>query len=178
MLTKFLFGIPKVLFSIPKNQSLTKNSLRLNKFFLVDQKKEEIDWIIGRPRDWPKPHGRDNDLKSSSLKFGNDTFITFEMPRVSYKRPVGKMNISLLFRPSVIRGPWPISILTLFQDKPSNFNKQPFSAHIPMTSCNKIFSLPLCIRSIKIAHNHCSPTRVAAIWKCIYSLNNNWWDLG
>ena len=118
------------------------------------------------------------DLKSLSLKFGNDTFITFEMSRVSYKRPVGKMNISLLFRPSVIRGPWPISILTLFQDKPSNFNQQPFSAHIPMTSCNKIFSLPLCIRSIKIAHNHCSPMRVAAIWKCIYSLNNNWWDLG
>ena len=46
------------------------------------------------------------DLKSLSFKFGNDTFITFEMPRVSYRRPVGKMNISLLFRPSVIRGPW------------------------------------------------------------------------
>ena len=65
--TKFLFGIPKFLFSIPKNQSLTKkiqrltkNSLRLNKFFfLVDQKKWEIDRTIGRPRDWPKPHGRD-----------------------------------------------------------------------------------------------------------------------
>ena len=28
-------------------------------FFLVDQKKWEIDWTIGRPRDWPKPHGRD-----------------------------------------------------------------------------------------------------------------------
>ena len=46
------------------------------------------------------------DLKSLSFKFGNDTFITFEMPSVSYRRPVGKMNISLLFRPSVIRGPW------------------------------------------------------------------------
>ena len=45
------------------------------------------------------------DLKSLSFKFGNDTYITFEMPRVSYRRPVGKMNISLLFRPSVIRGP-------------------------------------------------------------------------
>ena len=45
------------------------------------------------------------DLKSLSFKFGNDTFITFEMPRVSYRRPVGKMNILLLFRPSVIRGP-------------------------------------------------------------------------
>ena len=30
------------------------------------------------------------DLKSLSFKFGNDTFITFEMPRVSYRRPVGK----------------------------------------------------------------------------------------
>jgi hypothetical protein len=45
------------------------------------------------------------DLKSLSFKFGNDAFTTFEMPRVSYRRPVGKMNISLLFRPSVIRGP-------------------------------------------------------------------------
>ena len=40
------------------------------------------------------------DLKSMSFKFGNDIFITFEMPR-----PIGKINISLLFRPSVIRGP-------------------------------------------------------------------------
>ena len=45
------------------------------------------------------------DLKSLSFKFGNDVFITFEIPRVSYRRPVGKMNILLLFRPSVIRGP-------------------------------------------------------------------------
>ena len=29
------------------------------KFFLVYQKKWEIDWTIGWPRDWPKPHGRD-----------------------------------------------------------------------------------------------------------------------
>ena len=42
-----------------KIQRLTKNSLRPNKFFLVDQKKWEIDRTIGRPRDWPKPHGRD-----------------------------------------------------------------------------------------------------------------------
>ena len=42
-----------------KIQRLTKNSLRLNKFFLVNQKKGEIDWTIGRPRDWPKSHGRD-----------------------------------------------------------------------------------------------------------------------
>ena len=28
-------------------------------FFLVDQKKWEIDRTIGQPRDWPKPHGRD-----------------------------------------------------------------------------------------------------------------------
>ena len=45
------------------------------------------------------------DLESLSFKFGNDTFITFEMPRVFYRRPVGKMNILMLFRPSVIRGP-------------------------------------------------------------------------
>ena len=45
------------------------------------------------------------DLKSMSFKFGNDIFIIFEMPGSSYQRPVGKNNISLLFRPSVIRGP-------------------------------------------------------------------------
>ena len=45
------------------------------------------------------------DLKSLSFKFGNDIFITFEIPRVAYNRPVRKIKISLLFRPSVIRGP-------------------------------------------------------------------------
>ena len=44
------------------------------------------------------------DLKSRSFKFGNDMFITFEMPRVAYIMSVGKINISLLFRPSVIKG--------------------------------------------------------------------------
>ena len=46
------------------------------------------------------------DLKFMSFEFGNDILITFEMPRVAYKRPFWKNNISLLFRPSVIRGPW------------------------------------------------------------------------
>ena len=46
------------------------------------------------------------DLKSLSFKLGNDIFITFEMPRVAYNRLVLKINISLLFCPSVIRGPW------------------------------------------------------------------------
>ena len=46
------------------------------------------------------------DLKFLSFKFGKYYFITFEMPRVSYKRPVGKMKISLLFCPPVIRGPY------------------------------------------------------------------------
>ena len=45
------------------------------------------------------------DLKSESFKFGNNIFITFEMPRVAYIMSVGKINISLLFCPSVIRGP-------------------------------------------------------------------------
>ena len=82
--TKFLFGIPKFLFSIPKNQSLTKkNSETDQKFpeteqiFFGRSKKVRnrpdnwstkrltkttwtgLDWTIGRPRDWPKPHGRD-----------------------------------------------------------------------------------------------------------------------
>ena len=42
-----------------------------------------------------------NNLKSMSFKFGNDIFITFEMS-------VDKSHISLQFRPSVIRGPWPV----------------------------------------------------------------------
>ena len=42
-----------------KFKRVNKKDLRLDKFFLVDQKKWEIDWTIGRPRDWPKPHGRD-----------------------------------------------------------------------------------------------------------------------
>ena len=46
------------------------------------------------------------DLKSMSFKFGNDIFITFEMPRVAYSKPVDKIHISLQFRPSVNRGPW------------------------------------------------------------------------
>ena len=41
------------------------------------------------------------DLKSLSFKS-----INFEMPRISYRRSVRKMNISLLFHPSVIKGPW------------------------------------------------------------------------
>ena len=46
------------------------------------------------------------DLKSRSFKSGNYIFITFEMLRVAYIMLVGKINISLLFRPSVIGGPW------------------------------------------------------------------------
>ena len=40
------------------------------------------------------------DLKSMSFKFGNDIFIIFEMPRSSFLMSIGKMNISLLFRPA------------------------------------------------------------------------------
>ena len=50
------------------------------------------------------------DLKFLSFKFCNDIFITFEIPMVVYNRPVRKINISLLFRPSVIRGPWHICL--------------------------------------------------------------------
>jgi hypothetical protein len=37
-------------------------------------------------------------LKSMSFQFGNDIFITFEMQKC-------QINITLLFRPFVIRGP-------------------------------------------------------------------------
>ena len=45
------------------------------------------------------------DLKSMTFKFGNDIFITFEMPGVAYSRPVDKIHISLQIRPSLIKGP-------------------------------------------------------------------------
>ena len=45
------------------------------------------------------------DQKSMSFKFGNDIFITFQMPGSSFSRPIDKIHISLQFRPSVIRGP-------------------------------------------------------------------------
>ena len=37
----------------------TKKIWDWTNFFLVHQKKWEIHRTIGRPRDWPKPHGRD-----------------------------------------------------------------------------------------------------------------------
>jgi hypothetical protein len=41
------------------------------------------------------------DLKSMSFKFScDDIFIIFEMPRSSFLMSIGKMNVSLLFRPS------------------------------------------------------------------------------
>ena len=40
------------------------------------------------------------------LEFDYNIFVNFEMPGSSYRRPIGKIHISLLFRPSVIRGPW------------------------------------------------------------------------
>ena len=41
-----------------------------------------------------------------SLKFENNIFIVLEMPVLYNQRAVGKINILLLIRPSVIRGPW------------------------------------------------------------------------
>ena len=45
------------------------------------------------------------DLKPISFKFGNDIFINFEMSSSSFLMSFWKINLSLLFRPSVIRGP-------------------------------------------------------------------------
>ena len=54
------------------------------------------------------------DVKSMSFKLGNDIFIIFEMPMSSYQRNIDKNNISLLFRPSVITGPWMVPKLFIF----------------------------------------------------------------
>ena len=66
------------------------------------------DWKVGRSNANPvKLFSIDPyDLNSVSFKFGSDIFFTFEMAGSSYQRPFWKMNISFLFRPSVIRGPW------------------------------------------------------------------------
>ena len=48
--TKKKFGWPKIPRAWPKIP------WDWTIFFLVDQKKWEKDWTIGRPRDWPKPH--------------------------------------------------------------------------------------------------------------------------
>ena len=43
-----------------KFKRVNKKDLRLDKFFFGWPKKvREIDWTIGRPRDWPKPLGQD-----------------------------------------------------------------------------------------------------------------------
>ena len=42
-------------------------SLRLDNFVVVDQKKWKIDRTIGRPRDWPKVHGRRYSAKHLAL---------------------------------------------------------------------------------------------------------------
>ena len=54
-----------------------------------------------------------------SFKFGNDIFNTFEKPRSSFHNYISENHISLLFRPSVIRGPCPTyhSYLSRGQDQ-------------------------------------------------------------
>ena len=59
------------------------------------------------------------------------------MPGSSYSRPLGKVNISLLFRPSVIRGPWTGVLQSDFQP---NFNKE-WHSSMPWG----VFLLDLCI---------------------------------
>ena len=70
-------------------------------------------------------------LTSMSVKFYNDIF---EKPGSSYQRPVGKNNISLLFRPSVIRDPWIVGYLKNFdilihtlKEKIVRISKHPYS---------------------------------------------------
>ena len=81
--------------------------------------------IVKNGQKWPCSWGRESrkewchshqffsvdsyDLKSLSFKFRNDTFITFEMQRVAYKRPFWKIYNSLLFRP------FASEVLALFQ---------------------------------------------------------------
>ena len=68
-----------------------------------------------------------NNLKSMSFKFGNDIFITFEMPGVAYSMSFDKIHISLQFRPSVIRSPW----LSLLQPETGQVMPSPLSTPPP-----------------------------------------------
>ena len=63
------------------------------------------------------------DRKFMSFKFGNDVFITFEMPRVAYTMiHILENHISLQFPPSVVRGPCLIqySLMKINFRKPSH----------------------------------------------------------
>ena len=76
-------------------QRLTKNSLRVNKIFLVDQKKGEIDYTIGRPRDWPKPHGRDYFIRTrrlfGTLEYPSQNVAFFEDSTGKFQPSFGKV---------------------------------------------------------------------------------------
>ena len=82
------------------------------------------------------------DLKFMSYEFGNDIFITFEMPRVAYNRPLRKINISLQFCPSVIRGPCLLLVSLFFiwgrQKFPARLRLHQFEA---MMVAKKFWSL-------------------------------------
>ena len=95
LLRLWFFGILKRNFGIPnrnlvdkKNQRLTKNSLWLDNLFLVDQKKWEKDQTIGRPRDWPKPHGQDYWLTKNSLRL--DSFFLVGPKKWEKDRTIGR----------------------------------------------------------------------------------------
>ena len=58
----FLSSLLWKLDTLKKNQENGQNIncpvSETGQFFLAEQKKWEIDWTIGRPRNWQKPHGR------------------------------------------------------------------------------------------------------------------------
>ena len=85
------------------------------------------------------------DLKFRSYEFGNDIFITFEIPRVAYNRPVRRINISLQFRPSVIRGPCLLLVSLFFiwgrQKFPARLRLHQFEA---MMGAKKFWSINFC----------------------------------
>ena len=79
-------------------------------------------WEWESTKEWCHSHqifSNSFDLKSLSFKLGIMR-ITFEMPRIAYNRPFWKIYISLLFRPSVIRGPW-VNLETLYISLPSHY---------------------------------------------------------
>ena len=93
--TKFFFWLTK------NSQRLTKNSLRLDNLFLVDQKKREKDRTLGRPRDWPKPHGRDFSFPNKNCNYGimyaYSHFFYFSLPQ-SVDKSVKPVCMAMYFR--------------------------------------------------------------------------------
>jgi hypothetical protein len=118
--------------------------------------------------------GRSN---ATPTKFGNVTFITFEMPWVSYRRPIGKMNISLLFCPSVIRGPWSNTKArawanTYFESVKRSETTAKFARVVFIICSGKREHIEF--KSSSLAHQFLQPNFLQWGQRCLLCISNSW----